>query len=237
VSERDVPLPGDINLAQVSMNLVPTGPGGPIPGTPVEPIVENDIQCVTFDFTEVPVNTYTVQVTVDGGYYTGVGEDVMLVYDPGLGFTTGGGWFYWPGTANVEEGYPGDRTTFGYTMKYNKKGTNIQGSLLLIRHLPDGTIYRLKSNALDGLALGEDAKVPMGWASFSGKSTYLEPGWPEPIGNKGFIVYAEDCDEPGTGVDRFWIKVLDGLAMIDPATDNAVPLEGGNLVVPHRARK
>lgn len=46
----------------------------------------------------------------------------------------------------------GLKTNFGYTMKYNKKGTNIQGSFLLITHLSDGSIIRMKSNALYGLA-------------------------------------------------------------------------------------
>jgi hypothetical protein len=46
----------------------------------------------------VPVNTYTVEVTVGGGYYTGGNEGVLVVYDPSPGFPTGGGWFYWPGT-------------------------------------------------------------------------------------------------------------------------------------------
>jgi hypothetical protein len=46
-------------------------------------------------------------------------------------------------------------------MKYNKKGNKVQGSFLLIRHIPDGTKYRVKSNAVDGLALGGD---DMRWA-------------------------------------------------------------------------
>ena len=71
---------------------------------------------------------------------------MFTVYDPSLGFTTGGGWFHWPES--------GERTNFGYTMKYNKKGTNVMGSLLLIRHMPDGSIFRVKSNAIEGLALG-----------------------------------------------------------------------------------
>lgn len=236
VSERDIPLPGDISLAQVNMSLAPVGPGGSLAGTPGEPNVDNGLQCVMFSFAGVPVNTYTVGVTVAGGYYAGAGEDVIVVYDPSLGFTTGGGWFYWPDTANPEIGYPGDRTNFGYTMKYNKKATNIQGSLLLVRHLSDGSIYRLKSNALYGLALGDDSRIPLGWASFSGKSTYQEPGWPEPIGNYEFLTYVEDRNEPGTGVDRFWIEVLGGLALPRTAVDNALELQGGNLVVPHRAR-
>lgn len=42
----------------------------------------------------------------------------------------------------------------------------VQGSLLLIRHLPDGSIYRVKSNALYGLALS-GPEAAFGWASFS----------------------------------------------------------------------
>ena len=114
--------------------------------------------------------------------------------------------------------------------------TNIQGSLLLIRHLADSTIYRVKSNALYGLALGEDPSIPMGWASFSGKSTYKEPAWLEPVGNSEFMVYVEDRNEPGTGVDRFWIEVIGGLALPREATDNAVEIRGGNIVVPHNGR-
>ncbi|MDH3294236.1 MAG: hypothetical protein OER95_07930 [Acidimicrobiia bacterium] len=149
------------------------------------------------------MNVYTVQVTVDGGYYTAQAEDALTMYDTSLGFTTGGGWFYWPGTANPETGYPGDKTNFGYTMSYNKKGTNVKGNLLVIRHLADGTIYRVKSNAQDGLALGSG--TGFAWASYTGKATYLEPGWDDAVGNHQFTVYAGDSD---TGVDRFWLNTL-----------------------------
>ena len=189
----------------------------------------DQVLTVVCSFDGVPVNTYTAQVTVDGGYYTGADEDVVTVFDPSLGFTSGGGWFNWPGT--------GDRTNFGYTMKYNKKGKNLQGNLLLIRHLPDGTKYRVKSNALDGLALGNGGAFD--WASFTGKATYLEPGWPDPIGNHGFTVYVEDHGVPGA--DRVWIEVMDhddnvigASSMARPATSSAVVIEGGNIVVPHQ---
>ncbi len=153
------------------------------------------------DFADVPVNTYTVEVSVAGNYYVGSGEDTLTVYDPTLGFATGGGWFYWPGTD--------EKTNFGFTMKYGKKGARVKGSFLLIRQLSDGTKYRVKSNALNGLALGEDRTIAFGWASFTGKATYLEPGWTDPIGNHGFTVYVEDHDEPGTGIDRIWMSVDD----------------------------
>jgi hypothetical protein len=233
------PYSGDISLSDVSLRLVPVGPGSP--AEPTSCLLEvvgtgyDATLTVTCEFNDVAVNTYAVQVTVDGGYYTGLSEDVLVIYDPSLGFTTGGGTFLWPGTE--------EKTNFGYSMKYNKKATNIKGNLLLVRHLQDGTIYRVKSNALNGLALGEseDDGETYGWASFSGKATYLEPGWPEPVGNHEFIVYVEDHTEPGKGLDRFWIKVkdqnrnvIDLMSMADLAENNAVELNGGNIVIPHK---
>jgi hypothetical protein len=151
------------------------------------------------------------------------------VFDPSLGFTTGGGWFNWPGTL--------DRTNFGYTMKYNKRGKRVQGSLLMIRHLADGTKYRVKSNALGGLAIGDGGGFD--WATFTGKSTYLQPGWPDPIGNHEFVAYVEDHGTPGVD-DKFWIQVMDkdgavisASSMAMPAAANAETLGGGNIVVPH----
>ena len=87
---------------------------------------------------------------------------------------------------------------------------------------------------LGGLALGEG--TGFGWASFSGKCTYMEPDWPEPEGNHEFLAYVEDRGEPGAGNDKFWIEVSDddgNLSMMTPAQDNPKTLDGGNIVVPH----
>jgi hypothetical protein len=123
-------------------------------------------------------------------------------------------------------------------MKYNKKGQKVKGSLLLIRRTADGSIFRVKSNALEGLAIGEDSSL--GWASFTGKATYKEPGWLEPEGNYSFTVYVEDHGEPGGGVDRFWLEVRDkdgntvpDLSLSRPASSNPITITGGNIVVPH----
>jgi hypothetical protein len=223
--------PGDISLAEVSMTLSPVGPGAPVTGVCAPVGVENTgydaVLTVQCDFSEVPVNTYTVQAFVIASYYAGYGEDVVTVYDPSLGFTTGGGWFYWPDS--------GEKTNFGFTMRYNKKGTRVQGNFLLIRHMPDGTIFRIKSNALFGLAIGENGDF--GWATFSGKATYAEPGWPEPEGNYSFVVYVEDHGQSG---DQIWIEIQDRTGEVvgvisfgGEASESLVPLEGGNLIVPH----
>jgi VCBS repeat-containing protein len=252
---------GDIRNAHLQVSLVPVGPGGgsgPITCTPYaveEPTNYGRLTFVCNIPAGLAVNTYSLIAELVGGYYAGSAEDVLVVYDPSLGFVTGGGWFYWPGTEEGQVGnpdyYPGDKTNFGFTMRYNRRGTNVQGRLLLIRHLPDGMvldcggspiynmIYGVKSNALYGLALGQTGTY--GRASFSGKATYLDPCMPKPEGNHEFIVYVEDLNEPGKGVDRFWIEVKDKdgnviteMSMPLPAGHNAEEIQGGNIVVPHR---
>ena len=92
------PLPGDISLAVVDVQLVPIGRGGAVSPLSCTQEVHNvgyDAQLTTTcDFDDVLFNTYTIQVTINGGYYEGAGEDVLTVYDPSLGFSYGGDWFY-----------------------------------------------------------------------------------------------------------------------------------------------
>jgi VCBS repeat-containing protein len=269
---------GNLNLMVPFMELVPVGPGGPEPGecSIVSATIPADgyAQIAVFEcvFEEVPVNTYEVFAWVDGAsdtmrYYTSAPDDsVLVVFDPSLGFTTGGGWFYWPGTANPEllacgeGGYSGDRTSFGYNMKYNKKMTNIQGSLLLQRKTVDencegGGKYRVKSNALDGLSIGDatDDSGDYGWAAFGGKSVFSEPD-AEAEGNHPFLVYVEDHSDQGgdqAPADEFWIQIKDkdGIVVLevngpdsDPAGEDGsdgddAPIESGNIIVPHATGK
>jgi hypothetical protein len=243
------PAPGDISLAVTTMTLVPVGPGGPVPGDCTQGVAGTGYDAeitLTCDFDMVEVNTYSIEVEVSGGFYAGFAESVMVVFDPSLGFTTGGGWFIWPGTEDPDNGYLGDRTNFGYGMKFNRRHTKTKGSLLLIRHTSDGSIFRLKSNALYGLAIGKDSDTggAFGWASFSGKATLLEPGASNPIGNNVYTAYVEDRGTPGAGVDQFWIELFnrDGmligdLSMDEPAPDNTETIQGGNIVVPHNDRR
>jgi subtilisin family serine protease len=223
--------PGDINLAPVSMVLVPVGQGSSVAGTCTGGAGASGYaaKLYTCSFAAgVPVNTYAVQMSVGatpaGTYYVGGTEDVLTVYDPSLGFASGGGSFAWPGS--------GERTTFGFTIKYTNGSSNPQGSLLVVRHTADGTTYRLKSNALEGLALSPPAATT-GYATFSGKATYLEPGWANAKGNTTFMAYVQDNDEPGAGTDGVWLQVSGGMSVASPANSNVQPLTGGNVVVPH----
>ena len=262
------------------MELVPVGPGGPVSGDCEFIAATNPgdgyAQVAGFEcaFDDVPVNTYEVVALVDGPlwplspdttrYYTGSDDGVLSIFDPSLGFTTGGGWFYWPDTADAglitcgEDGYAGDKTNFGFNMKYNKKKTNVQGSLLLQRHTVDANCegtgkYRVKSNALDGLSVGDasDDNGAYGWAAFGGKSVFSEPGI-DGSGNNPFLVYVEDHDEQGCNQDPsddFWIEVKDkdGIVVLevngpdsDPAGEDGADgddeaIQCGNIIVPHKS--
>ena len=160
------------------------------------------------------------------------------------------------------EGYLGDKTNIGFNAKFNKKRTNVQGSLLMIRHTVDEDClnagnYRVKSNAIDGLAIGngtdDGTGIAYDWAAFSGKSTYREPGL-DNEGNHHFLVYVEDRDEEGCNqdpADEFWIEVKDGSTgdvvfevngpLSDPAGSDGFdgddePIECGNIYVPHQGK-
>ncbi|NNJ78923.1 MAG: cadherin-like domain-containing protein [Xanthomonadales bacterium] len=270
---------GDLNEMKPFMTLIPVGPGGPVDAdscdflTPL-PVYPGEgyeqqayFQC---NFDGVPVNTYEVVAAVDGAtetmrYYAGSDDDVFTVFDPSLGFTTGGGWFYWPGTddetltACGAEGYPGDKTNFGFNLKYNKKKRTAKGSVLVIRHTVDENCldagsFRVKSNAIEGMSLGEgeDADGAYGWAAAAGKSVFREPGL-EGEGNHAFLLYVEDHGQQGCNqdpVDEFWIEVRDKDEVVvlqlngsEPAgADEAAdgqdePIVCGNIVVPHKAGK
>lgn len=226
--------PGEIGNADLSVSLIPVGPGsimdldcsGTVSGSGYDAI--NTFSCENMGPLEV--NTYEVDVNVTGDYYTAPPHmDALTVYDPSLGFTTAGG------TIELE----GERVNFGFVMRYNPSGKNIKGNLIVVRHHTDGTKSRLKSNALGSLAVGEDESVPMGWASFDGKSVYTtwDPVSEEYIteGNQEFNVYVEDRGNPGSGIDRFWIKGPGEFEMpgtLGTASSNTEILTGGSISVP-----
>ncbi len=224
---------GDINNAGLTVTLTPLAGGTTLTLVCDPGVVSGQTKtftCKNTGFT-IPVGTYDVTATVTGNFYTGEGYDAFTVYDPSLGFATGGGWFYWPNTT--------DKTTFGFVMKYNKGGSSPKGNLVVLRHLADGTIVKLKSNALTALALQNAGGC--GIATFSGKATYTawdaSAGAYVTNGGKSFTVYASDCNNPGTGSDTFWIRSVDSLVMADPANTHAVILGGGNIAIAHTIGK
>ncbi|WP_147303601.1 S8 family serine peptidase [Rhodohalobacter sp. SW132] len=224
--------PGDIGLAGLSVQLVPVGPGGTVDLTCTSTVNGTGYSAFnTFTCTNsgpMEVNSYEVQVSVTGDYYMAQPyTDVFTLYDPSQGFTTGGGTF------ELE----GDRVNFGFVMRYNPAGRNLQGNLLLVRHHSNGTTSRLKSNALGVLTLGSGSGF--GWASFDGRSTYTS--WDSSsdnyvtAGNQAFTVYLEDYGDSGISTDRIWVKGSGAFNMagtLGTASNNTEVLTGGTISVP-----
>ena len=209
---------GNIALAvPVTFSLTPVVPGTP----PVQSLVDGELTngqaCV--EFNNVPVNVYDVAITVGGEYYTGSGSSVLAVFDPTLGFTTGGGRVL---------NSAGNTLHFGFSFKYDKK--SFKGQMLVMEHHPDGSVVRLKSNSLTSLSIvGKQAIV-------LGKANMLY-GDGTSVGNLNFRLNVTDNGEPGS-LDRFGLKTTTSAGApiaafsIDPLT-----ILGGNIQVPQGAKK
>src|SRR5262249_43560069 len=203
--------PGDVsNAAPVTFTLSPVGPGSPI--------TQNGVlsgggvggtlnACVTL--TNVPVNVYDVTISVGGAYYTGSANTMLVIYDPSLGFVTGGGTIV----------HNGVRANFGFNIKYQKNGSP-QGELLYIECRPTGEV-KLKSTSMQSLSIVGNTGVFIGKATLNG------------VGNHTFRVTVVDNGEPG-GNDQFGLRVTaPGGAIIPDLTFNPITLSGGNIQVPH----
>ena len=209
---------GDINNATpVTCTLTPVGPGSPIVVTAVTPAVSpTGTLIATCSFVSVPVNVYDVLFQIldpvgPKNFYQGSAESVLAIYDPSLGFTTGGGTIINPNT--------GYRANFGFNAKY-LKGGNLQGSLLYIEHRPSGDVM-FKSNAMGTLAIVSNTAVITGKATLNG------------VGNYTWRATVVDNGEPGTGKDQFGLQVTNpSKVLVTNLTFAPATLTGGNIQVP-----
>ena len=203
---------GDISKAvPVTFVLSPVAPGSTLQAS--DATLSGGTACVTFN--SVPVNVYDITITVGGNYYTGSGATVLAIYDPSLGFTTGGGRVINPATGNIVH--------FGFNFKYDKK--TFKGQMLVMEHTPDGVV-KLKSNSLSSLSIVGSQAIILGKASIMNGS-----------GNLSFRLNVTDNGEPGTS-DKFGLKltmpngsVIPGFTIDPPQT-----IAGGNIQVPQGGR-
>jgi len=228
--------PGDIGNAGLTVTLISVANGGNVSPSSCSSAVAGSgyagIKTFTCNFSGVPVGAYEVAAVVANGgsplatYYQGRYDDALTVYDPSLGFVTGGGKFV----------LDGDRVSFGLSVTYTGKGkTTARGNLVVVRHHADGSSCRAKSNAIDAPAINGNT------ASFSGKANYacvdaLGNTLPGGAGNLTLTGWVQDNGEPGsssaTTPDRFWVRVMGELMMATPGSTNSKPLTGGNIQVP-----
>jgi hypothetical protein len=164
---------------------------------------------------------YNIGIVV-GNYYTRNNSDdntVINVYIPLSNFITGGGYQINSSSAGLYPGAPGQRTNFGFNVKYNKSGTNLQGNInVIVRN--NGRVYQIKGNSMTSLVVNycpksatpcsapvspctgtATASCPIA-ATFNGKASIQDITDPlNPIsidGNATLQVTMTDYGSPGT---------------------------------------
>jgi hypothetical protein len=181
-----------------------------------------------------------VGIVVNGYYTRNLGDDnqVVTVSKPVSSFITGGGYLVMSASAGQIAGTPGTKNNFGFNVKYNKGGTNLQGAVNIIVR-SGGRVYQIKSTAID--TLGTNATT--GSAEFTSKANITDVTDPlNPIsiagsGDTRLKMSLKDNGEPGRN-DNIAITVWnsrDGGLWFSSAWDGVktVPqlLAGGNLSV------
>ncbi len=218
-------------LTRVSNN---TTFGSCTPALSTYTTVDSDTSTAKCSIANVPSDTYQVDADIQGDYFDGSGVGALVVYNPALGFITGGGRY------TTNEGV----LNFGFNAKL-KSGTSAQGSLLVILHRPEGN-YILKSNAMGTLTTTKDVAGNFWTALLKGKATFQVPNSQPALecgerkcGNYSWTMYVEDRKEPGSGYDKFWLEVKDSngvvvakMSLPNPPAANAKIIDQGNIQVP-----
>jgi PKD domain len=165
---------------------------------------------------------YRITLTVtddDGGSDTETLQYYVVVYNPGDGFVTGGGWIIaQPGSYSADPSYTG-KATFGFVSKYKKGQTTPEGNTEFQLH---GASLNFHSHVYEWLVVAGSLAMYKGTGTINGE------------GNYGFLVTVRDGQiTGGSGIDTFRIKIWDknngDLIVFDNNDDTA--LSGGQITI------
>ena len=204
---------------------------------------------VTADvFVQLSNNEYsrTIQFnlsTTNSSYMFGDCLDLPLVTvsTKAEGFVTGGGYMIPSNSSGtIGTGAIGYKNNFGFNVKYNKSGTNLQGNWNTIIRMKDAQgkmhTYQVKSSSPKSLVVGKisatsyRADITFTGANIQDQTTGQGYG---ATGIVNLTVY--DNGEPGTGIDQILINVkYPGTTdfYLSTSTTNAIPvLTAGNIQI------
>jgi Metallo-peptidase family M12B Reprolysin-like/Secretion system C-terminal sorting domain len=186
---------------------------------------------------------YTVGIII-GGYYirnNSADNTVIVVSKPVSDFVAGGGYLILSSPGGIKAGDIGSKQNFGFTAKFNKRGTNLQGHMnSIIRKTEGGVLhtYQIKVNKLTSLSVQKT--VPGGTATFNGKAILTDitdPLAPVTVDANGTLqVKMTDNGSPGT-TDSIAITIWNKLGGLwyssnwNSTTTIKQVLDGGNLSV------
>jgi len=186
---------------------------------------------------------FTVGIVVNNYYTRNASADntVVTVSKPlASEFITGGGYLVLTNSVGQKAGDAGSKNNFGFNVKYNKAGTNLQGNMNIIVR-SGGRVYQIKGNALTSLTTQPSPCAGTICAAiFNGKANIQDitnPNNPISVdGNATLQVTLTDRGEPGSN-DSIAITVWNksGGVWFASKWDGAKTVEqtiaGGNLVV------
>jgi len=224
---------GNIIAANVPVGLVNTG--------------DTKTGTAVYNWTGVAVNQYTIGIIVNNYYgrNTSADDQVLNVYQANGDFITGGGYLTLTNSNGLKAGDAGSRANFGFNIKYNKSGTNLQGNINVIVRRTEGGVmhtYQVKGNSMTSLSVDPSVSTahPYPTALFNGKASIQDITNPlSPIsveGNGTLQVNMTDAGDPGSS-DKIGIVVYNKAGGVwfssywnGTATVQQI-LNGGNLVV------
>ncbi len=187
---------------------------------------------------------YTVGVIVNN-YYTrnSTADDTVVTVSKPLGtnFITGGGYLVMTDSNGEYAGLDGTKSNFGFNVKYNNSGRNLQGRVNVIVRGSGGRVYQIKGNVMRTLSVQTVSNNPLvKSAIFTGKANITDVTDPlNPIalgGNNTLQMELTDRGEPGN-TDTIGISLLnDAGGLLFSSNWNGTRtieqiLGGGNLVV------
>lgn len=179
---------------------------------------------------------------VVSGYYTrnDPADDALVTISRPLAssFITGGGYLLLENPAGLIAADSGRHSNFGFNVKYNRGGRNLQGRVNLIVRSGERT-YQVKSTALTSLAVPACSQTPC-VAVFNGRAVIqdiTDPDLPVGVdGNATLQVVMTDYGEPGSSdMIAFTVWNKQGGLWFSSRWDGTQTVEqqlaGGNLVV------
>ena len=201
-----------------------------------------------------PSRQIRIGIVVDNGYYIRNSEEddvVITAYLPNGDFITGGGYLVTTASAGRKASDDNKKVSFGYNVKFNKTGKNLQGSMNIIfrRTEADGKVhnYQIKANAMQSLGVNTTNPLSM-TAEYVSKVSVKDlnssnsNGDADLGGNKLLYVKLVDNGDPGTN-DMISFVLVNGndnpniLSNIIWSSNwtgdmtEMLNLDGGNLVV------
>jgi hypothetical protein len=159
---------------------------------------------------------YTVSVTVQDNFGNSdtATYEFVVVYDPNVGFVTGGGWIDSPAGAYVADPALSGKATFGFVSKY-KKGTTVPDGNTQFQFHAAG--FNFSSTSYEWLVVAGKKAQFKGKGSINGEGEYT------------FLLTAED-GSPDTFRIKIWYEDTSGEHVVyDNGSQQA--LGGGSITV------